>query len=266
MTDAKFETIQVELQGSLALVTMNRPERRNALSPQLVAELGTALDQVEAATSVRSVVLTGSGPAFSAGADLNTLQEIATRSFDENRTDSGRLAHLFDRIHRFAKPVVAAVNGPAVAGGCGLATVADFTIAAENAFFSYSEVRIGFVAAIVMVYLRETVGDKRARDLLLSGRKLSAAEARMIGLVNEVVPAAELMPRSLALANELTRSSPTSLALTKQMLADLPGMTMPVALDYAADMNARTRATADCREGIAAFLEKRAPSWTTKSP
>ncbi|MFO0983185.1 MAG: enoyl-CoA hydratase-related protein [Planctomycetota bacterium] len=256
-----FATLLTERRGSTAIVTLNRPDRRNALSPALVADLDQAVRELAADATVRTIILTGAGAAFSAGADLATLQAIAARSYQENRADSGRLAELFDRIQRSPKPVIAAVNGPAVAGGCGLATIADLTIASEAAFFCYSEVRIGFIAAIVMVSLCRIVGDKRARDLLLTGRKLAPHEALQMGLVNEVVPAAELVPRCLALADELAKGSPASLALTKEMLVDLPGKSTADALGYAADMNARTRATADCQEGIAAFLEKRPPRW-----
>ena len=245
-----------------AVVTLNRPDKRNALNPALIRELGLILNELEHDPATRAVIITGEGKAFSSGMDLEILREISTtRTYEENLADSRSLAELFLRIHRYPKPVIAAVNGPAIAGGCGLASVCDFTLASDAAQFGYTEVRIGFVAAIVSVFLLRLIGEKRTRDLMLTGRIIPAAEAVQIGLATERLPPDRLMTRATELAKSLTENSPNSLSATKKLISTVPGDTLEADLNRACEINARIRLTPDCREGVSAFLEKRRPNW-----
>src|SRR5262250_3657529 len=195
---AMFSTLLLEYGAERATITLNRPDKRNAITPTMIAELQTALDDIER-KRVRVVIMTGAGPAFCAGMDLDMLQAIAKQSPQENQEDSRRMAKLFRRIWSFPRPMIAAVNGFALAGGCGIATLCDFTLSVPEACFGYTEVRIGFLPAIVSVFLARQIGDKRARDLLLTGRLVEAKEAHQLGLVTEIVDAAKLLAR----ANEL---------------------------------------------------------------
>ena len=257
MKPKSFQTIRYEVEPPLITITLNRPEKRNALNPQLVAELTMAFSSAEADANCRVVLLKAEGKAFSAGLDLESLQAIAGQSHNKNLQDSRKLAELFRRIYTLPKPVIAVVTGPAIAGGCGLATVCDLTLAAPEAKFGYTEVKIGFVAAIVSVFLVRMIGEKHARDLLLSGRLIDAAEAVRIGLINEVVPADQIVARAKQLAGDLAANSPQSLAATKQLLVG----NIEKALDAACKLNATARQTEDCKEGVKAFLEKRPPRW-----
>jgi methylglutaconyl-CoA hydratase len=250
-----------EDRGDARLLALNRPDARNALSGELIAALQSELDAAEGDARVRAVVITGAGRDFCAGADLKALQQIATRSLDENRDDSRRLAALLHRIHRLRKPVVAAVRGHALAGGGGLAAACDRVVAADDSRFGFTEARIGFVAAIVASFLIARVGPRAARDLLLTARRVEAGEALALGLADELAPAAEVEARALAWAESLRACAPESLARTRALLADLAGKGLDEALELAIELNARTRMTPDCREGVAAFLEKRKPRW-----
>src|SRR5262250_1998933 len=190
-----YETLLLDLAGHVATITLNRPDKRNSINTQMIADLQSALDAIEK-THTRVVILTGAGTSFCAGMDLAMLQAIATQSPSENQEDSRRLAKLFRRIWSYSKPLIAAVNGHALAGGCGLATLCDFTIAVPEARFGYTEVKIGFLPAIVSVFLTRQIGEKRARDLLLTGRIIEPQEAKELGLVTEIVPADQLMHRT----------------------------------------------------------------------
>ena len=224
----------------------------------LVAALGTA----EADKSVRVVILTGAGKAFCSGMDLETLQALAKQTAEQNLADSRRMAKMFHLVYSFPKPLITAVNGAAIAGGCGLATLSDFTLAVPEAKFGYTEVRIGFIPALVSVMLRRQVGEKRARDLLLSGRIIDPAEAFRLGLVTEITPPDGLMNRAREVANTLLEASPTSLALTKRLLLRYDEEQLRRELELATQENAQIRATDDFREGLASFLEKRPPKWS----
>jgi methylglutaconyl-CoA hydratase len=270
-----YLTVTLAIDHEVATLTFNRPEKRNALSPEMVEELMAALDEVERSPA-RVLVLTGAGKAFCAGMDLDALKALAeqapvmghavlkggiARPSDANLSDSRRMARLFRRIYDFPRPLIAAVNGAALAGGCGLATLCDFTLAVPQAEFGYTEVKIGFIPALVSVFLIRQIGEKRARDLLLTGRIVGAEEALRLGLVTEIVPAERLMERARELAQSLIESSPTSLASTKRLLRDLSAASLDRDLELATQENARIRSTGDFREGLAAFLEKRKPNW-----
>lgn len=255
-----YRTVLLESSGDVATITLNRPEKRNAISTGMIEELLAALDELEAAPP-GVVTLTGAGNAFCSGMDLEALEAIAKQSPEQNLEDSRRMARMFRRIWSFPKPLIAAVNGAALAGGCGLATLCDFTLAVPEAKLGYTEVRIGFIPAIVSVFLRAQIGEKSSRDLLLTGRTIDAAEAKQIGLVTEVVPASKLMEATQQLAATLVAASPTSLAQTKRLLCSFEQARIDRELELAVQENARIRATVDFREGLASFLEKRKPVW-----
>lgn len=255
-----YNTVVLQYSGPIATLTLNRPEKRNAISAEMVRELAAALDELES-SSARVVILTGAGTAFCAGMDLNYLKEFPSQSPQQIVEDARRIAGLFRRVWSFSRPLIAAVNGPAIAGGTGLATLCDFTLAAPQAKFGYTEVRIGFIPAIVSSFLVRQVGEKRARDLLLCGRLMDAGEAREMGLVSEVVPLEKLPSRARELADELAVLSPTALAHTKRLLVRFAEAEIDRELELAIQESARIRATADFSEGLAAFLEKRKPVW-----
>jgi len=255
-----METLRLENDGAVARMTLDRAEKRNALSALMIDEFFAAFDAIEAGPA-RAAVVTGAGRAFCAGMDLGALRALAGQTDDQNRLASDRMARLFLRVHRFPKPLVAAVNGPALAGGCGIATMCDITLAAPEARFGYTEVRIGFIPAIVSVFLVRQVGEKRARDLLLTGRIIEPEEARAIGLVSEIVAADRLMTRADEIASALAAASPTSLARTKRLLVQMSEAEIDREVAMAVEANTAIRATADFKEGLSAFLEKRAAVW-----
>lgn len=258
----EYSTLKFERDGQIVTLTLNRPDKRNAISTPMIEDLFATLGAAEADKNVRVVILTGAGKAFCSGMDLETLQALAKQTLDQNLEDSRRMAKMFQLVYSFRKPLITAVNGAAIAGGCGLATLSDFTLAVPGAKFGYTEVRIGFIPALVSVMLRRQVGEKHARDLLLSGRLIDAAEAFRLGLVTELVPPDDLMKRAREVANMLIEASPTSLALTKRLLLRYDEKEVREELELATRENAQIRATEDFREGLASFLEKRPPKWT----
>jgi methylglutaconyl-CoA hydratase len=256
-----YTSLKLEVENDLALITFNRPAKRNAISPEMLQEIHRALDEMESGKT-RVGILTGAGVAFCAGMDLAVLRAMAARlptaeTQDAVLEDARHMANFFRRLYSFPKPLIAAVNGPALAGGCGIATLCDFTLACPEATFGYTEVRIGFMPALVAIFLVRQVGEKRARDLLLTGRILSAEEAQRIGLVNEISPKEQLLNRARELARNLAALSFTSLAHTKRLLADLSRDELDRQLEISAQASARIRSTAEFREGLSAFLEKR---------
>jgi len=254
-----YTTIKTTHEAGIFRITLARPDKRNAISAQMIDDLLRAFEEGQAA---RVVILDGEGKAFCAGMDLEALQAIARHSPTQNLEDSRRMALLFRRIYTFPRPVIAAVNGAAIAGGCGIATLADFTLAVPEAKFGYTEVRIGFVPALVSVFLRRQIGDKRSRELLLTGKIIDAEEAFRLGLVSEIVPADKLSARADELAASLLAVSPTSLARTKDLLTNTQAAALDEELEWAVRANAEIRATPDFREGLASFLEKRDPNWS----
>ena len=257
----QFQSIELAYHDRVARLTLNRPDKRNALSFQLLDELTRALDEAEK-SEAQIVVLTGAGKAFCAGMDLEELKTLTGKSHAENVADSRKMAQIFRRLYEFPKPTIASVNGAAIAGGTGLATMCDFTLAVPEAKFGYTEVRIGFVPAIVSSILVWQVGHKIARDLLLTGRIFDAAEAYRLGLVNELVGAEQLMNRAGELAMQLMENSPTSLRLTKKLVNGFISPQLDAQIEQAVEENAGIRQTADFREGVASFLEKRKPRWS----
>jgi len=257
-----FATLILSESEGIALLTLNRPDKRNAISYELIADLQKALEAVEKSAS-QVLIITGAGKAFSSGMDLENLKSLIGRAPEQNVEDSRTMARLFRSIYDFPKPTIAAVNGAAIAGGTGIATICDFTLATQEAKFGYTEVRIGFVPAIVSNFLVRQVGEKHARDLLLTGRIFAADEALRLGLVNEIVDPDRLLPRSYELARTLMENSPASLRATKELLSQTVNEELDRRLETSIEENARIRQTHDFREGINAFLEKRKPRWSS---
>ncbi|HYG65736.1 MAG TPA: enoyl-CoA hydratase-related protein [Thermoanaerobaculia bacterium] len=268
LADLRFERLGVRWDGDLIWVTLSDPERANALSPAMIVELTELYRRNLREEGIRAVLLAGAGKNFSAGADLEHLRSLRDAGEEENLRDSMRLKNLFDAVLRQDALTIALVHGACVAGGCGLATAHDFVVAAEDARFLYSEVRIGFVAALVATYLPLRLRGSDIRELLLFPRFIDAPRALEIGLANRVVPAADLTAVGEALAAEILETgSSESIARTKKLLLDVLGKPLPEALDHAARVNAASRATADCKHGIATFLEtKKPPVWREKRP
>ena len=261
MSESNNPIIVIENKGNIRTLRLNRPEVRNAMSQALQVGLQTALDDARTDASVRAVIITGTGKAFCAGLDLDELKAISTRSTEENRRDSEQFSKLLETIYTFEKPVIAALNGHAVAGGAGIASVCDLVVISESAKFGYTESKIGFVAALVGVYLVRQVGEKHARDLLLSARLMEADEVKAMGLANHVVPTEAVFDKAIELAEAIVENSPTSLAMTKKLLVAAPSMGLQEGLRYAIELNALARTTDDLKEGVASFLEKRKPNW-----
>lgn len=256
-----YNTIKVETDGALALITLNRPEKRNAISAAMIAELLAALKDLESGNE-RVAIITGAGKGFCAGMDLDALKSLAAQSSEQNLADARRTAGVFRRLWSFPKPLIAAVNGAALAGGCGIATLCDFTLAAPEATFGYTEVRVGFIPALVSMFLERQVGEKIARDLFLTGRILDAAEAKAIGLVTRVVPAERLMAAARELAATLIANNPGSVLATKRLLVRASETEIDRRIELAVAESVAIRSTPDFREGLAAFLEKRPPRWS----
>lgn len=254
--------IRYAVHKHLAYITLDRPEKSNALSYDVVAELRLAFSQAEADDAVRIIILKANGDAFCAGADLSYLKELQRNSFEQNLLDSEHLKDLFLQIYQLKKVVVSQVHAHALAGGCGLATACDFTFAAPEANFGYTEVRIGFVPAIVMVFLLRKLGETKTKQLLLGGNVISATQARDMGLIHYVVGKSDLAAHVEAFArNLIENNSAYAMGLTKQMIAKVQSLPIEEALAFAAEMNAKARGSDDCRKGINAFLNKEKISW-----
>jgi methylglutaconyl-CoA hydratase len=257
-----YTTITYTINEKVAVISLNRPEKRNAFNATLVAELKQAFTEADADTAVKVIVLKGNGEVFSAGADLGYLQSLQSNTYQENLDDSTSLMQLYKQIYTLSKPVIAQIEGHAIAGGCGLATVCDFSFAVDEAKFGYTEVKIGFIPAIVMVFLLRKIGERYAKELLLTGKLISAAEAKYMGLINDVVGVENMQSTIDQLCKELIeQTSRASVQATKQMIAAVQEMDLNNALNYAAEMNAKARATDDCKHGIASFLNKQKPEW-----
>ena len=256
-----YATLHTRTESRVTTILLNRPDKRNALTPQLIEELTEALDAAARDPQCRVVIITGAGSAFCAGLDLEVLRSGMTATASDHQADAERIAALFRTLTALPKPTIAAVNGPAIAGGMGIATLCDFTLAVPEAKFGYTEVRIGFIPAIVSAYLRAQVGEKRARELLLTGRIFGAEEAERLGLVTRVVPEPELMPDAQALAAKLMRNSPAAIATTKRLLGRFAERHLPDEIEAAIYASVEMRSHKDFREGVSAFLEKRDPDW-----
>ncbi len=253
--------LQLKLVPPSAVITLNRPKVRNAFSAPLIEEFQRILSEIEREQETSSVIVTGSGSSFCSGADLADLIRMTSLSAEEARRDTLVLVDLLRRLYQFPKPVIAAVKGPALAGGWGLASVCDFVLASEASSFGFPEVKVGFVPALVSVFLIQQVGERRARDLLLTGRLLSPLDARDVGLVNKVVPPGDLMSQAYRVAEVVAKHNAGAVAWTKHLLGQLRGVGLEEALALAAQWNVVARNTEDFKEGVDSFLEKRPPVW-----
>ncbi len=241
----------------IARITLNRPEKRNALNDAVIGALKDSLRRADQEEGVRAVILAGAGADFCSGADLAALQKISNASVAENLEDARSLMELFMLIRLVRIPVIAAVKGRALAGGCGLATACDIILAQRSARFGYPEVRLGFIPAMVMAMLRRSVSEKRAFELVTLGAEFSAEEAAGFGLVNHVFDDEMFEAHVERFAGQFEKVSRSAVSLSKQLLYQIDGMSFENALDSGVDMNVVARMTADCRQGVAAFLKKR---------
>ena len=253
--------VQKERSPRVLELRLNRPGKRNALNAGLIEELTDRLSEAANSDAVRVVVLAAEGSAFCAGADLDDLRALQSASDDRNEADSRAMAQLFKSIISNPKPLIARVQGPAIAGGCGLVAACDFAIASEDARFGFTEVRIGFVPAIVTAVVSNRLRGSDLRDLLLTGDIVAASDAERIGLVKKVVALSELDEEVDTLADRLNSVSGEAIAMTKKLLADTVGLRLDEALREGRRVNVEARGSADCLEGISAFLEKRSPAW-----
>ncbi len=242
--------------GSVRTLTLNRPEKRNALNDALVSELKEALRSANADQDLRAMVIRGAGKDFCSGADLESLRKISESSYEENLADARSLAELFAMIRRVQVPVIAAVHGRALAGGCGLATACDLVIATESARFGYPEVKIGFVPAIVMAFLRRNISEKRAFEIATQGFEFSAAEAERLGLVNHVVSDESFEEEVARYAAVYDRVSRSAVVMSKKLLYEMDALGFDESIEAGAKANAEARMSEDCKKGIARFLDK----------
>ena len=257
---SRFRYILVESNHGVKTITLNRPEKRNALSPDLIDELTQVLDETSKC-DCGVVILTGAGSAFCAGLDLEHLETMHARTVEEHRRDSENMARVLRSLYEFPKPIIAAVNGPAIAGGMGLAILCDFTYASPDARFGFTEVRVGFVPAIVASFLVRQVGEKRTRELLLSGRILKAEEACRMGLVSRVVQPEELMGEANAMARSLLQNSPEAMRAVKHLIVTHSANQLDEEIEDAIATNSQQRSSEDFCEGVRSFLEHRRPDW-----
>ncbi|MFY0645082.1 MAG: enoyl-CoA hydratase/isomerase family protein [Bacteroidia bacterium] len=253
--------VTTEIRGRIAIVSLDRAEKRNAFNPELVQGLKHEVEELNSNDTIRAIVIKGNGTAFSAGADLDYIQQLRSNTKEKNVQDSSALAQMFEAIYSSPKITVSAVDGYALAGGCGLAMVTDFCYASSNAQFGFTEVKIGFIPAIVMVYLLNKMSPQNVRELLLTAEIISAQRAEELGMITELIDGdfyKEVIQRVESL---ISKTSGQAIELTKEMLRTVPGMEHAAALEYAAEQNAKARSTEDCIKGMDAFLSKNKISW-----
>ena len=262
MAKKEMSMVSYGIDHRIAYITINRPEKKNAFNQTLVKELTQVFAKAEKDEEVKVVVLRANGDVFSAGADLDYLQDLQKNTYEENLADSDSLKKLFETIYSFSKVTIAQVEGHAIAGGCGLTTVCDFVFAVPEADFGYTEVKIGFVPALVTYFLIRKIGEGKARELLLTGELINANNARYAGLVNYVVKPAEIEEKVHQYARNIAdRCSGNSIKLTKELITNLPQLSLDKALKLASEANAKARSSDDCKKGIAAFLGKERIKW-----
>jgi methylglutaconyl-CoA hydratase len=248
--------VLIENSGAIRILTLNRPDKRNALNDELITALKDGLRAVDADESLRAVIIRGAGKDFCSGADLASIQKIANASYEENVEDARQLAELFELIRKVRVPVIAAVHGRALAGGCGLATACDLVVATRSARFGYPVVKIGFVPAMVAAILRRNLGEKKSFELLTQGFEYSADDALSLGLVNAIFDENGFEAAALEYASVYTKVSGSAVAMTKRLVYDIDADRYPDAITKGVEANARARMTDDCKAGIAKFLEK----------
>ena len=257
-----YKFIKYQAPDRIAHITLNRPDKRNAFNGELIAELKNAFSQAEKDENVKVIILNANGKVFSAGADLEYLQQLQKNTYKQNLGDSTQLAKLLKQIYTLKKIVIAQIQGHAIAGGCGLATVCDFSFAVPEAQFGYTEVKIGFIPAIVMIFLLRKIGEAKSKELLLTGKLIDAMTAKDYGLINFVSDAKNIKSDVERFAETLCEeTSAESLKQTKNMISKVQGMSLDESLKFAAEMNAQARSKEDCKKGIASFLNKEKIVW-----
>ena len=249
-------TVLYQVEGAVARVTLNRPEKRNALNEAVITGVKNALEKASNDAAVRVIVISGAGRDFCSGADLASLQKIANGSVAANIDDARSLMDLFVLMRQVQVPVVAAVRGKALAGGCGLASACDIILASADAQFGYPEVKLGFVPAMVTAILRRNISEKRAFELITRGCEIGAEEAKQFGLVNQVFPDEDFETEVTTYVRGFEKMSTSAIALTKNLLYQMDGMSFGSALETGIDVNVIARMTEDCQKGIARFLKK----------
>lgn len=242
--------------GRTRVLTLNRPDKRNALNDELIAALSAALSEANEDAELRAIVIRGEGKDFCSGADLSSIQKMATATFEDNLEDAGKLAALFTLIRKVKLPVIAAVHGRALAGGCGLATACDLVLATNTARFGYPEVKIGFVPALVMTFLRRNISEKRAFETATRGFEFTATTALEFGLVNHLFDESSFDAEVEKYASAFENVSRSAVAMTKELLYDLDSMNFADSMKAGTIFNATARESEDCKKGIARFLEK----------
>ncbi|HEX3153244.1 MAG TPA: enoyl-CoA hydratase-related protein [Candidatus Angelobacter sp.] len=251
-----YRKILYEMRDGVARITLNRPEKRNALNGELVGELKAAFSASASDEACRVVLLTGAGTDFCSGADLANLEKTAQNSVLDNMADARSTADLFLMMRNYSRPVIAAVQGRALAGGCGIATACDIILAAQSAQFGYPEVNIGFVPAMVMAILRRSVSEKAAFELMVTGETISATRAHELGLVHRVFADEKFSPEVETYVAKLAMKSPSAVMLSKRLLYNMDSMSFEAALQAGVEINAIARQTEDCRKGVERFLKK----------
>ncbi len=259
----EYSTIQYQITGRTALVTLNRPERRNSLNDVVIRELTDVFNLLQRSQDARVIVLTGAGNSFCAGMDLEYLRKQAEMGQEENMEDAQNLLRLLLAVHNHKKVVIAMVNGPAMGGGCGLAAACDFVFGGTTkAQMGTPEVRLGFLPAVILLFLMKRLGEGRAREFVLRGGVYDAREAKHAGLLTEVIPDDQLLPQTMEFAQKLAATtSPSSITLTKELFSRFDELNRSEALDYAATLNALIRKTDDFTKGVQSFLSKEKPEW-----
>jgi len=261
MPDEAYKTILYVKEDRVARISFNRPDVHNAFNSLTISELDDAIEKARADRSVRVVVLSGKGKSFCAGADINWLREIIHYTYEQNLEESLHLAEVLHKIYTLPKPIVAMVNGTTIGGGNGFLSACDIAVAAEDAIFGLSEVKIGLVPAAISPYVMRRIGEGKAREFFLTGRRISAQEALEIGLVNEVVPLERLEKKVEEIIALLLSSGPKAIASCKELIRKVPAMSFEEVKEYTAKVIANLRISEEGQEGMAAFLEKRKPKW-----
>jgi methylglutaconyl-CoA hydratase len=261
MAEEAYKTILFSKEDRVARIVLNRPDVHNAFDSLMISELDDAFEKAKADEFIRAVVLTGEGKSFCAGADINWLREVIHFTFEQNLEESLHLAEVLHKIYTLPKPTVAMVNGTAIGGGNGFLSACDIALAADGAIFGLSEVKIGLVPAAISPYVIRRIGEGKAREFFLTGKRISAHEALKIGLVNEVVPLEKLEKKVEEIVGLLLSSGPKAVASCKELIQRIPVMSFEEAKEYTAKMIANLRVSEEGQEGMAAFLEKRRPKW-----
>lgn len=256
-----YSAIRLEFESKVARLILNRPNTRNAFDEIMIAEIHDAFQTLDKLNDIRAIVITGEGTAFSAGANIDWMRRMGEEDFEANYKDALGLAYMLDAIAACSKPTIASVNGPAIGGGTGLVAACDIAVAIDTAFFSFSEVKIGLVPACIAPYVIRKVGEGRARELFITGRRLPAKESLEYGLINFMTSTDKLSDEVNKLVTQILSSGPAAVASAKRLARAVPDMARDEYIEYTAGMIAELRTSAEGREGTMAFLAKRPPNW-----